>query len=267
EYIGIAPEGQDKIVTFDATDNTDWPQHGAIAFDNVVFSYKPDAAPVLKGVSFNIRHNEKVGIVGRTGAGKSSLTMALFRINELSSGRIVIDGVDLSTVSLSALRSRLSIIPQSPVLFKGTLRAYMDPFEDYSDAQIWAALEKAGLKELVGNLESKLVHELSENGENLSVGERQMLCLARALLCQARVVVMDEATASIDHETERRLQSMIAREFADATVLTIAHRLATVLESDRILVLDDGKVVEFDTPRALVQRGVGGVFYELASEG
>jgi len=153
-----------------------------------------------------------------------------------------------------------------PVLFKGSMRAYMDPFEEYEDAGIWSAFEKVGLKDMISGLEGKLQHELSENGENFSVGERQMLCLARALLRKSRVVVMDEATASIDRATEQRLQQMIQREFVDATVLTIAHRLGTVLDSDRILVLSDGRVAEFDTPHNLA-RMEGGVFRELAHEG
>ncbi|KAF1333303.1 Atp-binding protein, partial [Globisporangium splendens] len=264
EYASIEPESHDKIVTFEPSE-TNWPQHGSITFENVVFSYKPGGAPVLKGVSFEIRENEKIGIVGRTGAGKSSLTMALFRINELVAGRILIDGVDISRMNLQTLRSRLSIIPQAPVLFKGSMRAYMDPFGGYDDAAIWTAFEKVGMKDMISSLDNKLDHELSENGENFSVGERQMLCLARALLRRSRVVVMDEATASIDHGTEKKLQEMIAHEFANATVVTIAHRLATVLESDRVLVLENGSVVEFDAPRSLVRNG--GVFHELAKEG
>jgi ATP-binding cassette subfamily C (CFTR/MRP) protein 1 len=245
---------------------SEWPPRGAIEFANVVFSYKEGGAPVLKGLSFHIHNNEKVGIVGRTGAGKSSLTMALFRINELVAGHISIDGVDISTMPLRTLRSHLSIIPQSPVLFKGTLRAYMDPFDEFSDADIWDAFDKVDMKQQVGDLDGKLLHELSENGENFSVGERQMLCMARALLTKSRIVVMDEATASIDHATEHKLQQMIARDFRDATVLTIAHRLATVLDSDRIMVLSDGKVVEFASPRELVKDREG-VFYQLAKEG
>ncbi|RLN98500.1 hypothetical protein BBJ28_00026315, partial [Nothophytophthora sp. Chile5] len=244
----------------------EWPQHGSIQFDNVVFNYKEGGAPVLKGLSFDIKSDEKIGIVGRTGAGKSSLTMALFRINELVSGRILIDGVDIATMPLHTLRSRMSIIPQSPVLFKGTLRAYMDPFDEFTDADVWSAFDKVDMKEQVGALENQLSFELSENGENFSVGERQMLCMARALLTRSRIVVMDEATASIDHATEKKLQEMITRDFQDATVLTIAHRLATVLESDRIMVLSDGKVVEFASPKELVQ-DPSGVFYELAKEG
>ncbi|RLN27281.1 hypothetical protein BBJ28_00021082 [Nothophytophthora sp. Chile5] len=264
EYAALPPEGNQSALVVEPV--AEWPQHGSIQFDNVVFNYKEGGAPVLKGLSFDIKSDEKIGIVGRTGAGKSSLTMALFRINELVSGRILIDGVDIATMPLHTLRSRMSIIPQSPVLFKGTLRAYMDPFDEFTDADVWSAFEKVDMKEQVGALENQLSFELSENGENFSVGERQMLCMARALLTRSRIVVMDEATASIDHATEKKLQEMITRDFQDATVLTIAHRLATVLESDRIMVLSDGKVVEFASPKELVQ-DPSGVFYELAKEG
>ncbi|KAF1316153.1 Abc transporter c family member 5, partial [Globisporangium splendens] len=264
EYAAIPPEGSEKALVIEPS--AEWPHQGSIKFENVVFSYKEGAPAVLKGLSFDIKNNEKIGIVGRTGAGKSSLTMALFRINELDAGRILIDGEDISTMPLRSLRSKLSIIPQSPVLFKGTLRAYMDPFDEFTDAEIWSAFEKVEMKEQIGALENQLSYELSENGENFSVGERQMLCMARALLTQTRIVVMDEATASIDHATEKKLQTMIDRDFKDATVLTIAHRLATVLESDRIMVLSDGNVVEFDSPTNLVKDSKG-VFYELAREG
>ncbi|KAF1319121.1 Abc transporter c family member 5, partial [Globisporangium splendens] len=264
EYAAIPAEGAKNVLVIEPA--TQWPHQGSIKFENVVFSYKEGAPAVLKGLSFDIKNNEKIGIVGRTGAGKSSLTMALFRINELDAGRILIDGEDISTMPLRSLRSKLSIIPQSPVLFKGTLRAYMDPFDEFTDAEIWSAFEKVEMKEQIGSLENQLSYELSENGENFSVGERQMLCMARALLTQTRIVVMDEATASIDHATEKKLQTMIDRDFKDATVLTIAHRLATVLDSDRIMVLSDGNVVEFDSANNLVQNPKG-VFYELAREG
>ncbi|KAE8988264.1 Multidrug resistance-associated protein 1 [Phytophthora rubi] len=264
EYSSIPAEGSSRPLVIEP--NASWPRSSTVQFQDVVFSYKDGGQPVLKGLSFNVRNNEKIGIVGRTGAGKSSLTMALFRINELVSGRILIDGVDIATMPLRTLRSSLSIIPQSPVLFKGSLRAYMDPFDDFTDADIWSALEKVDMKSQVSALEGQLAYELSENGENFSVGERQMLCMTRALLNRSRIVVMDEATASIDHTTEKKLQEMIKRDFQNATVLTIAHRLGTVLNSDRIMVLSDGHVVEFDSPRNLVKNG-SGVFYELAREG
>ncbi|EGZ11456.1 hypothetical protein PHYSODRAFT_519541 [Phytophthora sojae] len=258
EYGSIPAEGSQRPLVIEP--DASWPRSSTVQFQDVVFSYKQGGKPVLKGLSFDIRNNEKIGIVGRTGAGKSSLTMALV------SGRILIDGVDIATMPLRTLRSHLSIIPQSPVLFKGSLRAYMDPFDEFTDADIWAALEKVDMKAQVSALEGQLAYELSENGENFSVDERQMLCMARALLTRSRIVVMDEATASIDHATERKLQEMIKRDFQDVTVLTIAHRLGTVLDSDRITVLSDGRVVEFDCPRNLVKGG-SGVFCELVKEG
>lgn len=264
EYSSIPAEGDSKVLQIEPP--AQWPVKSTVEFQNVVFSYKPGAPAVLKGLSFSVNNNEKIGIVGRTGAGKSSLTMALFRINELDSGRVLIDGKDIASMPLKSLRSKMSIIPQAPVLFKGPLRGYMDPFEEYSDAEIWEAFEKVEMKEQISVLEGQLQYELSENGENFSVGERQMLCMARAMLTKARVVVMDEATASIDHETEKKLQHMINRDFQNATVLTIAHRLATVLDSDRIMVLSEGRVVEFDSPRNLV-KNKNGMFYELAKEG
>jgi ATP-binding cassette subfamily C (CFTR/MRP) protein 1 len=264
EYGSIPAEGSQRPLVIEP--DASWPRSSTVRFQDVVFSYKQGGLPVLKGLSFDIRNNEKIGIVGRTGAGKSSLTMALFRINELASGRILIDGTDIATMPLRTLRSKLSIIPQSPVLFKGSLRGYMDPFDEFTDADIWSALEKVDMKAQVASLEGQLAYELSENGDNFSVGERQMLCMARALLTRSRIVVMDEATASIDHATEKKLQRMINRDFRDATVLTIAHRLGTVLDSDRIMVLSDGRVVEFDSPRSLV-KDRRGVFYELAKEG
>ncbi|KAG1695187.1 hypothetical protein DVH05_020828 [Phytophthora capsici] len=264
EYGSIPAEGSQRPLVIEP--DASWPRSSTVQFQDVVFNYKQGGVPVLKGLSFNIRNNEKIGIVGRTGAGKSSLTMALFRINELVSGRILIDGTDIATMPLRTLRSNLSIIPQSPVLFKGALRGYMDPFDEFSDAEIWSALEKVDMKTQVSALEGQLTYELSENGENFSVGERQMLCMGRALLTRSRIVVMDEATASIDHATEKKLQRKINEDFQNATVLTIAHRLGTVLDSDRIMVLSDGRVVEFDSPRELV-KNKNGVFYELAKEG
>lgn len=226
----------------------DWPQQGAITFENATLSYRSDLPPVLNDISIDVKPGERVGIVGRTGAGKSSMLMALFRMSELSSGRILVDGQDLRRLSLKEARSHLSIIPQDPVIFSGTVRSNLDPFKAYSDAQLWDALERAHLKHFVAGLEGKLDGEISENGENLSVGQRQLLCLARALLRHNRILVLDEATANIDLETDALVQKCIRKDFAGCTILTIAHRLNTVIDYDRILVLDAGQVVEFDTP-------------------
>ncbi|RHZ16645.1 hypothetical protein DYB37_012307, partial [Aphanomyces astaci] len=238
---------------------------GAISFNKVQFRYKPSGQMILQDLTCDIAGGEKIGIVGRTGAGKSSLTMVLFRMYPLVSGSILLDGRDIATVAKQDLRRHLSIIPQSPVLFKGTLRQYLDPFGSFDDAALWAVVSKAGLHPLVGDMPDKLSTEVADKGANLSVGERQMLCLARALLVQAKIVVLDEATAAMDHDTDVRLQQVIATEFANATVLTIAHRLHTIMHSDRIMVMDAGRVVEMDTPATLIANQ--GVFYRLAKDG
>ncbi|CAK4114806.1 unnamed protein product [Aphanomyces euteiches] len=239
---------------------------GAIEFNHVQFRYKPTGELVLRDLTSSIRGGEKIGIVGRTGAGKSSLTMVLFRMYPIESGSISIDGRDISTIAKQELRQQLSIIPQSPVLFKGTLRQYLDPFESFDDAALWSVVSKAGLHTLVSEMPDKLSTELADKGSNLSVGERQMLCLARALLVQSKIVVLDEATAAMDHETDVQLQRVISTEFADATVLTIAHRLHSVMHSDRIMVMDAGCVVEMDSPSALLAKE-DGFFYRLAKDG
>uniref|UniRef100_A0ACB8FBB0 Multidrug resistance-associated protein 5 n=1 Tax=Sphaerodactylus townsendi TaxID=933632 RepID=A0ACB8FBB0_9SAUR len=230
----------------------DWPQEGEVIFENAEMRYRENLPLVLKKVSFTIKPKEKVGIVGRTGSGKSSLGMALFRLVELSGGCIKIDGVKINDIGLADLRSKLSIIPQEPVLFSGTVRSNLDPFTQYSEDQIWDALERTHMKECISQLPLKLESEVMENGENFSVGERQLLCIARALLRRCKVLILDEATAAMDTETDLLIQETIREAFADCTMLTIAHRLHTVLGSDRIMVLVQGQVVEFDTPSALL---------------
>uniref|UniRef100_A0A673HVS9 ABC-type glutathione-S-conjugate transporter n=1 Tax=Sinocyclocheilus rhinocerous TaxID=307959 RepID=A0A673HVS9_9TELE len=214
--------------------------------------YRPELELIFHGITCDIASTEKIGIVGRTGAGKSSLTNCLFRIIEASEGRILIDGIDISTLGLHDLRSRLAIIPQDPVLFSGTLRMNLDPFEKSSDEEIWTVLELAHLKDYVRGLPTGLQHEVSEGGENLSVGQRQLLCLARALLRKSRILILDEATAAVDLETDDLIQNTIRTEFSHCTVLTIAHRLNTILDSSRVMVLDFGKIVEFDSPSVLL---------------
>ncbi|XP_022081543.1 ATP-binding cassette sub-family C member 9-like [Acanthaster planci] len=231
----------------------DWPRNGRIQFDRASVRYSADSDPVLRAVSVDVSPGEKVGICGRTGAGKSSLTLALLRVIDIFGGRILIDGIDIKSVPLQTLRSRVSIIPQDPVLFTGTIRGNLDPLHEKTDSQLWESLEIAQLKDVVAELDGGLDALVTEGGENFSVGQRQLFCLARAFLRKSRILIMDEATASIDLETDKLLQKVVVTAFADRTVLTIAHRIATILNSDKILVLNEGKVAEFDTPDNLMQ--------------
>ncbi|XP_040163162.1 multidrug resistance-associated protein 1 isoform X4 [Anopheles arabiensis] len=243
----------------------DWPEQGMVEFRDFQVRYREGLELVLRGISFTVNGGEKVGIVGRTGAGKSSLTLALFRIIESAGGSIVIDGQDISQLGLHALRSRLTIIPQDPVLFSGTLRINLDPFNAQSDDDIWKALEHAHLKTFVKGLTAGINHEVTEGGENLSVGQRQLICLARALLRKTKVLILDEATAAVDLETDDLIQRTIRTEFKDCTVLTIAHRLNTIMDSDKVIVLDKGQIVEFAPPAELLQ-SKNSAFYSMAKD-
>ncbi|KAJ2698674.1 hypothetical protein H4218_003147 [Coemansia sp. IMI 209128] len=259
--------------------SANWPAQGAIEFRGYSMRYRSELDTVLDQLSFTINGKEKVGIVGRTGAGKSSLTYALLRLVEPAMGSVFIDGIDTSTVGLHTLRSNISIVPQDPVLFEGTIRDNLDPRREYTDAQVWEAIEKAKISYLLttptGVFDSSvqpsgttLVRNpigkwiagvgldkwVSLNGTNFSVGERQLVSLCRALLWQRAILIMDEATANIDSATDQIMQAVIREEFRDKTVLTIAHRLNTVMSCDRILVMDAGKVQEFDSPSELLSR-------------
>ncbi|XP_048836747.1 multidrug resistance-associated protein 5 isoform X1 [Brienomyrus brachyistius] len=231
---------------------TDWPQEGEIVFHDTEMRYRDNLPLVLKKLSCTIRPKEKVGIVGRTGSGKSSLGVVLFRLVEPCGGTIRIDGINICDIGLADLRSKMSIIPQDPVLFSGTVRSNLDPFNQYAEDLIWDALERTHMKECVAQLPLKLESEVLENGENFSVGERQLLCVARALLRQCKVLILDEATAAMDTETDSLIQETIRSAFLDCTTLTIAHRLHTVLNCDRVMVLNQGQVVEFDEPSKLL---------------
>ncbi|XP_033096664.1 ATP-binding cassette sub-family C member 8-like [Anneissia japonica] len=231
-----------------------WPHNGEISFDSMCVRYAPGLDTVLDDVNIDIKPGQKVGICGRTGSGKSSLTLALFRIIDTFRGKILIDGIDIAHIPLNSLRKRLAIIPQDPVLFTGTIRFNLDPDSFHSDKELWEALEIAQMKKVVADLGSGLDSPVFEGGENFSVGQRQLFCLARAFLIKTKVLVMDEATASIDVKTDAVLQEVVRRVFKDRTVLTIAHRVSTILDSDVIVVLSDGKVIEYDSPDRLLQR-------------
>ncbi|XP_076880787.1 ATP-binding cassette sub-family C member 10 [Brachyhypopomus gauderio] len=238
-----------------------WPEHGQVEFDRAVLAYRPGLPNALDEVSLVVHPGEKVGIVGRTGSGKSTLFLALFRMVELNHGRILLDREDISLVGLSQLRSELAIIPQDPFLFSSSVRENLDPSCRYPDNQLLDALEQCHLGDVVRRI-GGLDTAVGERGTSLSVGQRQLLCLARALLTEATVLCIDEATASVDHNTDMLLQKTIRERFSNKTVLTIAHRLNTIMDSDRVLVMHAGKVVEFDSPAALCQRK-DSVFHKL----
>ncbi|NXM91144.1 MRP7 protein, partial [Oenanthe oenanthe] len=266
EYTTDTPmEPQDKLVQVKAQIcsqvSADWPSEGLVEFQQVVLAYRAGLPNALDGVSFTVYPGEKLGIVGRTGSGKSTLFLALFRMVEMKSGRILLDGVDSQRVGLEELRSRLAIIPQDPFLFSGSIRENLDPQGKWTDAELREVLEQCHLWDAVtqmGGLDSKL----GERGKSLSVGQRQLVCLARALLTQAKVLCIDEATASVDQKTDQLLQQTIRQRFADKTVLTIAHRLNTILDSDRVLVMQAGRVAELDSPASLSQKD-GSLFQHL----
>ena len=261
-----------------------WPSQGALAFNNYSTRYRPGLDLVLKNVNLSIKPKEKIGVVGRTGAGKSSLTLALFRIIEPAEGNVSIDNLNTSTIGLLDLRRRLAIIPQDAALFEGTVRDNLDPGHVHDDTELWSVLgmshftssrketpqlinspEHARLKDHVSSMPGKLDATVNEGGSNLSAGQRQLVSLARALLTPSHILVLDEATAAVDVETDAMLQTTLRSPmFNNRTIITIAHRINTILDSDRIIVLDKGTVAEFDTPAELVRRK--GLFYELVKE-
>ncbi|XP_074031092.1 ATP-binding cassette subfamily C member 4 isoform X2 [Leptinotarsa decemlineata] len=260
EYADIIPE-QDIITK---SPPKSWPDRGRIDFVNVCMKYSKNTPYILKNLAFGIRPMEKIGIVGRTGAGKSSLIQALFRLVDIE-GSILIDDIDTKSVPLNVLRSKISIIPQEPVLFSGTLRMNLDPFNDYDDEILWDALEQVELKSVVNELPEGLDSKVSEGGSNFSVGQRQLICLARAIVRKNKILVLDEATANVDPQTDALVQNTIRQKFSNCTVLTIAHRLHSIMDSDKVLVMDGGEAVEFDHPFILLQMNRG-VFQELVNQ-
>ena len=280
EYSNIPIEDQSSSVKTPAA----WPAEGRLEVANLVAGYAPELPPVLKGLSFNVEKNQRIGVVGRTGAGKSSLTLALFRFLEAREGSIHIDGIDISKVSLYDLRSRLAIIPQDPVLFSGTVRSNLDPFDNHSNSELYDALSRVHLINSTGatshdepnpteatcttptpptpphsniNIFQSLTSRISEGGLNLPQGQRQLLCLARAIVSRPKIMVLDEATSAVDMNTDILIQRSIREEFQNSTLIVIAHRLSTIVDFDKILVMSDGRQVEFDSPGSLVEREEG----------
>ncbi|CAG8541755.1 6472_t:CDS:10 [Ambispora leptoticha] len=239
-----------------------WGSRGEIEFKQVTLRYNAYGVAVLKHVTFHVKAREKIGIVGKTGSGKSTLLVSLLRIVELAGGQILIDGLDISTIGLRDLRNKIAIIPQEPVIFAGTIRSNLDPFEICTDEEIWESLDAVHLTEKVKSMPEKLDTPVLENGRNFSFGQRQLFCIARALLKKTNILVLDEATSAVDSQTDHLIQETIKKNFANHTVLTIAHRLNTIMEAERILCLNEGRVVEFDTPLRLLDNP-DGFFYQL----
>jgi len=249
--------------------NTEWPSEGFITLNNLKMRYRPENPLVIKGVNVEIMGGQRIGVVGRTGSGKSSLLLALLRIVEpsLSEGEdyeapIVIDGVDILRIGLTDLRSKIGIIPQNPVLFSGTIRTNMDPFDQCTDEDLWSALGRCGMKKAIEEMPDLLNAPVAEYGENLSQGQRQLLCLGRCLLKKCRILLLDEATSSVDFETDTEIQRTLREDFLNCTVLTIAHRVNTIMDSDKILVMQDGRVGEFASPEQLLADKTS-IFYDI----
>ncbi|KAK7357248.1 hypothetical protein VNO80_16532 [Phaseolus coccineus] len=233
---------------------TNWPAEGKVEFHDLKIRYQPDSPLVLRGITCTFEGGHKIGVVGRTGSGKSTLIGALFRLVEPAGGKIVVDGIDICSIGLHDLRSRFGIIPQDPTLFNGTLRYNLDPLSHHSDQEIWEVLGKCQLREVVEEKEEGLDSSVVEAGANWSMGQRQLFCLGRALLRRSRILVLDEATASIDNATDLILQKTIKGEFADCTVITVAHRIPTVMDCTKVVAIHEGELVEYDEPMKLMKR-------------
>ncbi|XP_074304313.1 ABC transporter C family member 3-like [Silene latifolia] len=251
QYMSIPSEAP-LLIESNRPDHS-WPSCGEISINNLQVRYAPYLPIVLHGITCTFPKRMKTGIVGRTGSGKSTLIQTLFRIVEPTTGRILIDGIDISRIGIQDLRSRLGIIPQDPIMFQGTIRSNLDPLELYTDEQIWETLDKCQLGDKIRKTEKKLDSEVVENGENWSMGERQLVCLGRILVKKSKVLVLDEATASVDTNTDHLIQQTLKGNFSECTIITIAHRMSSVLDSDMILVLNNGHVQEFDSRRKLLE--------------
>lgn len=251
--VAVQAKGVEKL-------DASWPSTGDISFNDLKMRYRHDTPLVIKGLNVSIKGGERIGVVGRTGSGKSSLLLTLLRIVEPDLGDmgnsyespITIDGVDILRIGLKDLREKVGIIPQDPVLFSGTIRSNMDPFDQYTNEEIWHALDRCGMKSTIEAMPDLLDGPVAEYGENLSQGQRQLLCLGRSLLKKCRVLLLDEATSSVDYETDSNIQRTLREDFRGCTVLTIAHRVNTIMDSDKILVMKDGRVGEFGLPNELL---------------
>lgn len=252
EYIDLESEPPLETDENECKRRKDWPTSGSIAFTNLSLKYDENSDAILKSLNLSIASGEKIGIVGRTGAGKSSIIQAIFRLG-VNEGIIKIDDVDISKIGLHDLRNNISIIPQDPILFSGTMRDNLDPFQKKTDDELWSALDQVELRTVVSMLANGLDCKMYDGGSNFSMGQRQLVCLARAILRNNKILILDEATANVDAETDEFIQRTIREKFAKCTVLTIAHRLHTVMDSDRVLVMEAGEIVEFDHAHELLK--------------
>ncbi|XP_045819520.1 ABC transporter C family member 3-like isoform X3 [Trifolium pratense] len=262
---GYSRPNEPPLVVEENRPQASWPLYGTIDIHNLQVRYAPHMPLVLRGLTCTFDGGLKTGIVGRTGSGKSTLIQALFRIVEPSFGTIMIDGINISSIGLHDLRSKLSIIPQDPTMFEGNVRSNLDPLEEYTDEQIWEALDKCQLGDEVRRKDGRLDSAVSENGENWSMGQRQLVCLSRVLLKKSKVLVLDEATASVDTATDTFIQQTLKQHFSDCTVITIAHRITSVIDSDMVLLLNQGLIEEYDSPTRLLENKLSS-FAQLVAE-
>jgi ABC-type multidrug transport system fused ATPase/permease subunit len=258
EKSSYIPEIDDKLI------KEKWPKKGEISFRNFSVKYRPETDIVLKKLNINIKHGEKVGVCGRTGSGKSTICLCLFRILEAEEGQIFIDDIDISTIGLDLLRNSITIIPQDPCLIEGTLKYNIDPFNKNKNEEIIKILKDIGFE--YSEPDDKIMDKnIEQGGSNLSVGQKQLICIARALLRKSKIVIMDEATSNIDINTEIAIQKALNILLENSTVITVAHRIKTIINYDKVLVLDDGEVKEFDSPSILI-KNINSLFYQLLSK-
>jgi len=263
EYSDLPPE-ELKEAPAEPVDKS-WPKRGEIEIKDFSVRYRPGLPLVLKNLNLTIHHGEKIGVVGRTGSGKSTTLLALFRIINPASGSITIDGINTMDMHLSTIRSALTIIPQEPTLFTGTVRYNIDPADQYTDEEIWSALKLTHLDTVIHQIDGELYGIVTEGGDNFSVGQRQLICMVRALLRHSRIICMDEATASVDIQTDCLIQEMIRSQFQDCTIITVAHRLHTIMDSDRVIAMRAGELVEFDKPINLIRNHPDGLFASMVA--